>query len=107
MINKNEEDENEEKKKSLLCFCYYRQENLPPLTRIEFINIEIHPETGEPMKPHTRNKILPYTFNYPTKRSLCYESRNILQRKFIPQILSRYPLENRSYYDFPENIATF
>lgn len=59
------------------------------------------------MKPKTRNKILPYTFNYPRKRCLSYDSRNILQRRFIPQVLSRYPAEDRSYYPFPENVSSF
>ena len=40
-------------------------------------------------------------------RSLWYDTRNIQQRKFMPQVLSRYPWENRSYYPFPENIASF
>lgn len=79
----------------------------PPMTKIEFVDIKTNPETGNPMKPNTKMSVLPYSFSYPTKRSLCYDSRNILQRKFIPQVLSRYPLENRSYYAFPENIPSF
>lgn len=77
------------------------------MTKIEFIDLEMDEETGKPMKPNTKLKILPYTFSIPRKRSLIYDIRKIVQRKFIPQVISRYPLENRSYYAFPDNIASF
>ena len=48
--------------KTLLCFWYYRKVNEPPLTKIEFINLEINPETGKPIMADTKMKLLPYTF---------------------------------------------
>lgn len=99
--------EEDESKKTLLWFWYYRKVNEPPITKIEFINLEINPETGKPIMADTKMKLLPYTFGGGQKRSLWYDTRNIQQRKFIPQVLSRYPVENRPYYPFPENIASF
>lgn len=63
-----EQEEAKESKKTLLCFCYYRKPMEPPLTKIEFIDLKINPETGNALKVNTKMKVLPYTFNLPQKR---------------------------------------
>jgi hypothetical protein len=48
-----------------------------------------------------------FKFGEKKEKVLCFETRDILKKRFEGQMISRYPLEDWPYYPLPQNLMTF